>query len=137
MSALSYITPMPTQLHAALLHPRRNLLLVVAAPDGASDGLVQLPAASLTPAHWHADHGPLAEALGGDPSAAGRVTLIDAADPAAPKTLASLDTEWRAWGVALDASGRAFVAATDAGLLALAAEIPDGRWRLLLPWLQR
>lgn len=79
----------------------------------------------------------LAEALGGDPSAAGRVTLIDAADPAAPKTLASLDTERRAWGVALDASGRAFVAATDAGLLALAAEFPDGRWRLLLPWLQR
>lgn len=56
---------MPTQLHAALLHPRRNLLLVVAAPDGASDGPVQLPAASLTTAHWHADHGPLTEALAG------------------------------------------------------------------------
>lgn len=56
---------MPTQHHAALLHPRRDLLLVAAAPDGVSDGPVQLPAVSLTTAHWHADHGPLSEALAG------------------------------------------------------------------------
>lgn len=77
----------------------------------------------------------LAEALGGDPSAAGRVTLIDASDPTDLQVLAGLDTERRAWGVALDASGRAFVAATDAGLLALAAEVAEVGWRVVLPWL--
>lgn len=56
---------MPTHLHVALLHPRRDLLLVADAPVPTSGGPRLLPAASLDNAHWHADHGPLTEALSG------------------------------------------------------------------------
>ena len=49
---------MPTTLVAAVLHPRRDQVLAPA--DGAA---VELPTVRLDAAHWHAEHGPLGDAL--------------------------------------------------------------------------
>lgn len=49
---------MPTTLIAAVLHPRRDQVLALA--DGAA---VELPTVRLDALHWHAEHGPLGDAL--------------------------------------------------------------------------
>lgn len=49
---------MPTTLVAAVLHPRRDQVLALA--DGPA---VELPTVRLDAAHWHAEHGPLGDAL--------------------------------------------------------------------------
>ena len=61
--------------------------------------------------------------------------LVDAADPQRPRILAARGTDRRAWGVAVDEAGHAYVAATDAGLWVLAAPEREPYGRLWLPWL--
>ena len=48
--------PMPTTLIAAVLHPYQDQVLALA-------DAVELPTARLATAHWHAEHGPLGDAL--------------------------------------------------------------------------
>lgn len=50
---------MPTTVIAAVLHPHRRQVLVHGATPSS------LPTARLDTAHWHADHGPLTEAISG------------------------------------------------------------------------
>ncbi|MCB9176518.1 MAG: hypothetical protein H6648_05095 [Caldilineae bacterium] len=80
----------------------------------------------------------LAEAAGGGPQDPGMVRLIDLRDPSAPTELARIETRQRAWGVALDDAGQAWVAATGSGLLGLRARAVDPSPRpIWLPWLSR
>ena len=63
------------------------------------------------------------------------MVLVDAADAVRPRIVAERGTDRRAWGVALDTAGRAYVAVTDSGLWVLAPPLRETDRRLWLPWL--
>ena len=69
------------------------------------------------------------------PEGGGSVELVDLTDPAEPKLIANHRSSDRAWGAALDPDGRAYIAATGAGLLVLEESSRLYTSRLLLPWL--
>ncbi|RIL09211.1 hypothetical protein DCC79_11695 [bacterium] len=77
----------------------------------------------------------VALADGGGPADAGRVALVDVSDPRRPVALAEHATPQRAWGVDVDAAGRAFVAATGSGIVVLAAGGGAAGARVYLPQL--
>ena len=67
----------------------------------------------------------IAQADGGGPADGGRVTLVDVRRPAAPVTVDEIVLAQRAWGVALGAGDRAWVAATGSGVIGLERRLID------------